>query len=440
MGRAVKDAKLNTRSARLILKPRREPYYRLLDPGLHLGYRRPKSGPGAWLTRRWIAGRYHVENLRAHDDRTILADDYADADGVRVLDFKQAQVVARALGPPVAAGHKLQTVLEAVDSYRAEIADRIEQAERRAQKTGDDDQYGGDVGNADRVLQYLPETLAETIVAKLRVSDFQEWKGAFNELSEATRDRVNTCLRAALNLAAKNDPEHIRERPWRAAIGARSGEVAARNVVLSIEEIKGIVDAAWRIDPAFGLYLEVYAVTGARASQVARLKVRDLLFDAERSRLSLPGSRKGVRGKPKEPRILPIGKGLALRLREASNGRGPSELLLRRQDGKSWTTGGSAISERFKKALAAYDPELIERDGVKITAGALRHSSISNKLKENKLSPHVIAHLHDTSLEKIRKHYGRYIDRHVEEGARAAMLDFDVVESPAAGSVVPLRG
>ena len=100
----------------------------------------------------------------------------------------------------------------------AEIVDRIEQAERRAQKTGDDDQYGGDVGNADRVLQYLPETLAETIVAKLRVSDFQEWKDAFNELSEATRDRINTCLRAALNLAAKNDPQHIRERTWRAAI------------------------------------------------------------------------------------------------------------------------------------------------------------------------------------------------------------------------------
>src|SRR5262249_61699899 len=103
MGRAVKDAKLNPRSARQDLKPRREPYYRLLDPGLHLGYRRPKSGPGAWLTRRWIGGRYHVEDLRARDDRTILARDYAAAGGVRRLDCQQAQLPAPATGPPAAA-------------------------------------------------------------------------------------------------------------------------------------------------------------------------------------------------------------------------------------------------------------------------------------------------------------------------------------------------
>jgi hypothetical protein len=53
-------------------------------PGAGLGYRRNRTGPGAWVIR--IAdgkGSYQTRNIG-------LADDLADADGDQVLSFFQA--------------------------------------------------------------------------------------------------------------------------------------------------------------------------------------------------------------------------------------------------------------------------------------------------------------------------------------------------------------
>jgi hypothetical protein len=45
--RKVRDANLETRTARLRLAIRAEPYWRTIDPGAHLGYYRGKRG-GTW--------------------------------------------------------------------------------------------------------------------------------------------------------------------------------------------------------------------------------------------------------------------------------------------------------------------------------------------------------------------------------------------------------
>jgi hypothetical protein len=97
MPRRVRDSNLETRSARSRLKVRHKPYYRLIAPGLHLGYRKLSSGPGTWISRRYVGagtGKYSVENLRAPDGNLIFADDYEDSDGIRILTFAQAQTKA----------------------------------------------------------------------------------------------------------------------------------------------------------------------------------------------------------------------------------------------------------------------------------------------------------------------------------------------------------
>src|SRR5262249_47276080 len=88
MARTVRDASLETRTARARLKPRGEPYYRAIEQGLHLGYRKPKSGTGKWLARIAGGNRYTYEPLGP-------ADDFSDADGVAILSYKQAQALAR---------------------------------------------------------------------------------------------------------------------------------------------------------------------------------------------------------------------------------------------------------------------------------------------------------------------------------------------------------
>src|SRR6516162_2931240 len=62
MPRKVRDSALETRTARSRLAVRHKPYFRLIEPGLHLGYRKLTSGPGTWLARRYVSnGRYVVE-------------------------------------------------------------------------------------------------------------------------------------------------------------------------------------------------------------------------------------------------------------------------------------------------------------------------------------------------------------------------------------------
>ena len=89
MARTIKDATLDSRAARSRLKARGKPYYRSLEPGLHLGYRKSVTGSGKWVARHYVGGQsYEVERL-------ATADDFADPDGVAVLDYRQAQAKAR---------------------------------------------------------------------------------------------------------------------------------------------------------------------------------------------------------------------------------------------------------------------------------------------------------------------------------------------------------
>jgi hypothetical protein len=70
MPRTVRDASLESRTARSRLKARAKPHYRALEPGaLHLGYRKPLSGAGKWLARHYVGDqKYELETIGTADD------------------------------------------------------------------------------------------------------------------------------------------------------------------------------------------------------------------------------------------------------------------------------------------------------------------------------------------------------------------------------------
>ena len=89
MARTVRDAKLESRTARAGLKVSGKPYWRAIEQGLHLGYRKGATG-GRWVLRQ------HVGGAKVYEVETIgTADDTLDPDGAAVLSFAQAQAVAR---------------------------------------------------------------------------------------------------------------------------------------------------------------------------------------------------------------------------------------------------------------------------------------------------------------------------------------------------------
>jgi len=90
MARIVENTDLCNRERRLRLGIRKKPYWMALNEGEHLGYYRGRR------VRKWVA-RYRRPGISStYREFTIAeADDYADADGSKILSFGQAQKAAR---------------------------------------------------------------------------------------------------------------------------------------------------------------------------------------------------------------------------------------------------------------------------------------------------------------------------------------------------------
>ena len=90
MARRVLDKTLDSKDARRKLTPRSKPYWRSIERGLHLGYRRlGKERAGPWIARRYLGNQQYEEGALE------IADDISDADGVAILDYWQAVNAAR---------------------------------------------------------------------------------------------------------------------------------------------------------------------------------------------------------------------------------------------------------------------------------------------------------------------------------------------------------
>jgi hypothetical protein len=139
MARTVRNPKIDTRSARAKLPKRREPYWTVISAGHALGYRRGANG-GTWIAKfRGEDGKRHIEALGA-------ADDAAEADGLDVFSFAQAQARARAWFERKAreeAGDfapldRPYTVADALADYRATQAPQRQATDRLGLGSGMD--------------------------------------------------------------------------------------------------------------------------------------------------------------------------------------------------------------------------------------------------------------------------------------------------------------
>jgi hypothetical protein len=89
MARTVRDSKLESRTARAALKPAAKPYFRAIEEGLHLGYRKGQTS-GKWVMRSYVGDQsYRVESIGT-------ADDVIDADGDEILRVHFESVYQRA--------------------------------------------------------------------------------------------------------------------------------------------------------------------------------------------------------------------------------------------------------------------------------------------------------------------------------------------------------
>jgi integrase len=403
LARRPRASRLESRINRLKFSVREKPHdFTVISPGIALGYRRNQTA-GTWVVR--------VADGKGGNwtKRVCLADDYENADGKNIATYWQAVDLARQLARGNDDAGRPITIKEAVDSYERDLIAR-----------------GGSVANAGRIRKHLTPTLAAKPVGLLTARELAAWRDGLiaDGMKPATIVRLSKVMKAALNLAARRDRRIANRAEWRDGLSGIAEGFTSRNLQrLTDVQVSALVGAAYVIDRAFGLYLEVLAVTGARCSQVARLTVGDLQGGAE-PRLMMPCSRKG-RGRKPAKRSVPIPASLAAKLQ---SNRPVGAWLLLRSDGQPWQSSQDGDHERLYRKTA-------ERVGIKGTIYALRHSSVIRMLLAN-VPVRIIAAAHDSSVTMLERTYSAFITEFSDKLTRPALLDLG--EPLSTDNVVPL--
>ena len=207
----------------------------------------------------------------------------------------------------------------------------------------------------------------------------------------------------------------------------------ARKQLLTDQQVRAIVEAAFEIDEDFGYLVLVAAVTGARYSQIVRLKVADIQI--AKARVMMPGSKKGRKRKPRPPAAIPISAEVMDRLRPLLARRASTEALLWRWVQKRVANPPRWIKDKRRTWGSAFEvknswAKTVELSGVPedTIMYALRHSSIVRGLMAN-LPVRLVAALHDTSVAMIEKHYSAFIVDMADELARRHAISF-IGETP----------
>jgi integrase len=408
MARKVKDKEIGSRDARGRLKARGKPYYRMIEPGLHLGYRKLKGRAGTWLVRHYLGKQaYEVERIGT-------ADDLSDADGEAILDFKQAQdkarerMVSRAHTAAGKSGHL--TVADAMDAY-------LEYLENNSKSVAP---------TRYRAKALIYPALGAIEVEKLTTDQLRKWhdglvkvaprrggtdRGAFKgdegarRQRRASANRVFTILRAALNHAF-NDGKVQSDKAWR-KVKPFKGVEAARDRFLTIPECQRLINAS---DPEFRPLVQAALQTGCRYGELCALKAQD--FNAESGSVYIRTSKSG-----KDRHVVLTAEGVKV-FKRLTAGLGRDDLILRHDDGSPW-----GPAHQFRRIA---DTCLRAKIDPPINFHQLRHTWASHAVMNGVPLLVVAKNLGHADTKMVEKHYGHLAPSYVADEIRKGAPTFGI--------------
>jgi integrase len=406
MPRKARDERLDTRAARLRLAPRREPYWRTIQEGRAIGYRRLGSGKaGTWIARHYQAGEGRQYKALG------AADDMLEADGSLTLNFGQAQERARAWFAETErkAGHVVEalTVRQAMDDYIDDytarggkaLADlRITIGAHILPTLGD--KLVPDLGFATlrrwhHKLADAPARLRTKVTAKkanVRQADTADAKRA----RRATANRVLTVLKAALSLAYREGRVHT-DDAWRRVKPFR--KVGAPRVrYLTDPEAQRLVNAC-PID--FRKLVTAALLTGCRYGELVALRAGD--FDAGAALLHIRETKAGM------PRSVPLTDEAVHFFLAETAGKAGTVLVLTRNDGSAW---GKSHQHR-----PLWDACAIAKIAPAVSFHILRHTFASRLAMRNVPMTVVSAALGNTEAVCAR-HYAHLAPAYIANAIR----------------------
>lgn len=411
MGRIVDNTDLRDREQRLKLAIRKKPYWMALKEGEHLGYYRGRR------VRKWVARFRQTGGPYHYQEATIAeADDHADADGIKILSFKQAQEAARKWfdGMQETGGRLVHfSVSNALDDYLEGFTGKdLQNTQRRIEAI-----VRPQLGRYE-VVELTPSlinnwhTALANAPARLRTA-----KGAVQnyrltaDTTEARRsrrssaNRILTILKAALNIAYRNE-KVASDEAWRRVKPFVKTE-APRLRYLDENESRRLVKAC---NANFQPIVQAALLTGARYSELATLELRD--FDRQSQTLWLRETKAGT------PRVVYLdGEGFQL-VCQAIGGKGRSDLIFPRPDGKRWGPAHQVRPMFAACKAAGLDPAGFH--DLRRTYGA--------RLARKGVPMAVIAEALGHADERItRKHYAHLAPSYVADTIREAVAGLGIV-------------
>jgi integrase len=414
MARRIKDKALDTRSAREKLPISGKPYYRLLEPGLHLGYRRLRGRAGTWVARHYVGNQsYETEGVGT-------ADDLSDADGVMILSFWQATEKARERAVARAHAAAGKTGPLTVADVIADYLDYLNQHK----KSGKDAEYSAEA--------FILPALGKVEVEKLTVDQLRKWhasvartparvrtpKGAeqrHRELGDdeetirqrkSTANRVLSILKAALNRAYED--ERISSDAVWARVKPFEKAAAARTRYLEIAEATRLINAC---EPEFRLLVQAALQTGCRYGELTRLKVED--FKRDSSTLAIRITKTG-----ESRHVVLTEEGIAF-FSQITAGRAKSEIMLRRANGEPWTKSLQSLPMARACERAKISPV--------ISFHGLRHTYSSLSVMAGVPVLVLAKNLGHVDSKMVEMHYGHLATTYITEAIRAGAPRFGMV-------------
>jgi integrase len=323
MPKRLIESTLTTKAARGALLP--GVHWRGIDREVHLGYNKGRRG-GRWLVRWYQPSTRKYQRIDLGDADDVLVEgtlDYHAAVSAAKDAVQKARrkAVADAAGPVLTVGHAVNTYIAVRNARRCTIEAREVKAD-------------ADSTLRKHVLSHT--ALCEKRLDEMTETDLESWRLLIDpNLKGTTRRRILNDFKAALNATFRKERrrlpaelgEMIKVGLAAEAIGTEIADVARENQILEDDIVRRIIATAFEIDGDLGNMVLVLAATGARFSQLRRMKVRDAQLLMQR--LLVPKSHKG-RNKQLGYTAIRIGADVVAALGRAIAGRKADEPLFLR--------------------------------------------------------------------------------------------------------------
>lgn len=416
MARTVKDKKLETRTARMALKAQREPHWKSIDMGFHIGYRKHKGGGGSWIARaRLDDKKYQYEQIGKTDD-------IQDADGVAVLSFSQAQELARKWyeqikGHEKGIGIAKLTVNHVLDDYVDYLRNHGKSAERA--------EYS--------IKAYIRPDFGNMLVSKLTSKQISDWhkklaeekprqrskpgeltfkedadkKADYARKRKSSANRILTIFKAALNRAfyegkVASDDAWRRVKPYRNVENAKIR-------FLALGECGRLVNAC---DPDFRKLVQAALLTGCRYGELINLQVED--YHESSGTIFIAESKNG-----KSRHVTLEAQGQRF-FEKHILGKSIGPYMFTREDGEPW--GRSHQFRRMKDACQR------ARISPAVSFHILRHTHASQLVQRGTPLPVIAAQLGHSDTRICERHYAHLSPSYITETIRSNFPNLNIVE------------